>query len=426
MKYIAYREPHILMVSNHFLQGDYQVMPLPKELEQYTAEDLILNFQTQNGKFLSKKMKKEAKDLRVAIVTNWKMACGIATYAEHLVEKLWPKLGEARLFIEQQESYTGELEKANGWSLPTGSVVACWERGKSLLGLVEEIKKFAPDVVLINHEWGLFPNARYWLSMITQLHQFRVITIMHSTFYHQDKTIVEASLPEIVVHQEGGKQVLEKIKEVSGKIYMIPHGCYEYQPGQLWNFYRTPQTFIQMGFGLRYKKFEDCIRATALLKDKYPQVYFTGIFSESPYAKVDHQIYFNELMALVKELSVEENVGIVRGFQSDSVIDSYLRTNAAAVFPYGSTPGHEVWGSSGAARLAMSRGLPVITADHNHFRDLPTLKAQGPEELAQMLDKLFGDAKFKKEQLVKQEEFLKLNSWEVTAEKFVEILGQIL
>lgn len=414
MKYVGYRDQTILMVSDHPIKGNYLTLPVPTELESFSAEELILNFQIKNGNFFSKLQNKQSKNLKVAVVSNWKMACGIATYAEHLLEKLIPKLGEVKIFCEIQDSYTGPLDNSN-------SVIPCWKRNQSLSQLVSEIKKFNPDIVLINHEWGLFPNARYWLSMMTQLSNYRIIAILHSTFYHADKTIVEASLPEVVVHQIGGKKVLESIKQISGKIHLIPHGCYEYQPGNLWNFYRTAQTFIQIGFGLRYKRFEDSIRATAILKEKYPNVFFTGIFSESPYAKVDHQLYFNELMALIEKLNLQENVAIIRGFQSDTVINSYLRTNSVAVFPYGSDPKHEVWGSSGAARLAMSKGLPVITANHNHFYDLPTLKTDNINELANLLDQLFCDPVFRKQQVEKQIEFIQNNSWEITAQKFIQV-----
>lgn len=420
LKYVGYRDQTIIMVSDHPIKGNYSTIPLPVELELFSAEDLILNFQVQDGKFFSKLQIKTGKNLKVAVVSNWKMACGIATYAEHLLEKLIPKLGEVKIFSEIQDTYTGLLNLACGLQL-NDAVIPCWKRGQNLLQLVKEIKNFNPDIVLINHEWGLFPNARYWLSMMTQLSNYRIITIIHSTFYHADKTIVEASLPELIIHQIGGKDVLENTKQISGKIHLIPHGCYEYQPGHLWNFYRTPQTFIQVGFGLRYKRFEDSVQAAFILKEKYPNIFFTGIFSESPYAKVAHQMYFVELLNLVKKLNLEENVAIIRGFQSDTVINSYLRTNAVAVFPYGSDPKHEVWGSSGAARLAMSKGLPVITANHNHFSDLPTLKANGPEGLAQTLDQLFSDPEFKKQQIQAQIDFIQNNSWEITAQKFIGI-----
>src|SRR5208337_4525456 len=120
-----------------------------------------------------------------------------------------------------------------------------------------------------------------------------------------------------------------------------------------------------------------------------PDVFFTGLFSESPYAQVEHQMYYNELMLLIEKLGIQENVSIIRGYQSDATIDSFLRTNQVAIFPYVSHPAHEVFGASGAARTAMSKGLPVITSSVNHFIDLPTIKADTPEEIAKALEKLF-------------------------------------
>ncbi|MFT2588457.1 hypothetical protein, partial [Escherichia coli] len=86
------------------------------------------------------------------------------------------------------------------------------------------------------------------------------------------------------------------------------------------------------------------------------------------------------LMCLIDELGIQENVALIRGFQSEETLDSYLRTNQATLFPYISHPSHEVWGASGAARIAMAKGLPVVTSSVNHFSDLPTIKADSGEE----------------------------------------------
>jgi glycosyltransferase involved in cell wall biosynthesis len=128
-------------------------------------------------------------------------------------------------------------------------------------------------------------------------------------------------------------------------------------------------------------------------------------------------------MRLVETLNIAENVAIIRGYQSDISIDAYLRTNKVAVFPYGSEAGHEVWGSSGAARLAMSRGIPVISSSIPHFRDLPTIKADTPEDIAKELDHLFFNTKAQQDQIDKQLKFIEENSWEKVAKKMLDIFA---
>lgn len=412
-RYVGIKQNRICVVSdNLFSNAGLDVIEIPSELSHVSASDLITNCIVRNNQIKCKNIKKPANQLKVALVGNWKMRCGIATYSEHLWPEVVKHVGDFKLFIEKNEISTGDIHQIGSQTLPDNKVAVCWKRGESLQELVKELKEYDPDIIWFQHEFGLWPNASYWLAMMNQLSDYRIIVTMHSIFHHRDKTIVEAAMPEIVAHLEGGRTVLKEEKGISAKVHVIPHGCYSFNNERLWNFYKSEKTFMQFGFGFRYKGWENAIEATAILKEKYPDTFFTGLFSESPYAKVEHQIYYNDLMNLVEKLGLTENVAIIRGYQSDAAIDSFLRTNQATLFPYVSHPEHEVFGASGAARMAMSKGLPVITSSVNHFSDLPTIKADTPEEIAAALERLFTDPVAKEKQVQAQISYLNDNTWE--------------
>jgi glycosyltransferase involved in cell wall biosynthesis len=420
-RFIGVKNNHISIISDKYFEcADVQIIELPSHLENISSDDLITNYKIKNGKLVAKLGSKPIKELKIALVSNWKMQCGIATYAENLWTEVVKKLDNFKLFIEKNEITTGSVYEIGDKALSADQVSSCWKRGESLQQLVSEIKDYDPDIVWIQHEFGLWPNAMYWLSLMNQLSEYRVIVTMHSVFHHKDKTICEAAMPEIVTHLQGGHDVLKHEKQIPGKVYVIPHGCFPCTDrDRLWNFYKSNNTFMQFGFGFRYKGWENSIRATAVLKEKYSDVFFTGLFSESPYNKVEHQIYYDELMALVHELGIQENVAIIRGFQSEATLDSYMRTNQATIFPYISHPNHEVFGSSGAARIAMSKAVPVITSSVNHFSDLPTVKADTPEEMAKALEMLFTSRAAKQAQVEKQIEYLQENTWENIAQRYI-------
>ncbi len=422
MRYAGIKNNRICIISGEPIKSDeYQVLEIPDELSHIPSLDLITGCRVKEGKLINKKARKPASQMKVALVGNWKMRCGIATYSNNLWGEVIKHVGDVKLFIEINE-VTGQLTEVGDQTISPDKIVPCWKRGQSLQELVKQIKEYEPDVVWIQHEFGLWPNAMYWLAFMNQLSDYRVIVTMHSVFHHRDKTIVEAAIPEIVVHLEGGKKVLKEEKQIPGKVYVIPHGCFPCTNRErLWNFYKSDRTFMQFGFGFRYKGWENAVRATAALKKKYPDVFFTGLFSESPHNKAEHEMYYNELMALVTELGVEENVAIIRGYQSEETLDSYMRTNQATLFPYVSHPAHEVWGASGAARIAMAKGLPVVTSSVNHFSDLPTIKADSPEEIAAALDKLFTDKSHRETQIQKQINYLDENTWENVAKKYVSL-----
>jgi glycosyltransferase involved in cell wall biosynthesis len=423
MRFAGIKNNKICIVTEApFRNNNLEIIEIPIELHHVSSLDLISNCRIENGKIISKLAKKPANEMKIAFVGNWKMKCGIATYSENLWGEVAKHVGDFKLFIEHNNSPTGPLNEIGGQTIDENKVVPCWTRGESLKELIAELKKYGPDIIWIQHEFGLWSNARAWLSLMSQLTGYRVIVTMHSVFYHKDKTIVEAAMPEIVVHLDGAYDVLKNEKHIPGKVSVIPHGCFPCtNTDKLWNFYKSEKTFLQFGFGFRYKGWENSIKATAILKEKYPDVFFTGLFSESEHNKTEHDFYYNELMELVEKLDVNENVAIIRGYQSEESIDSYMRTNKVTLFPYVSHPAHEVWGASGAARIAMSKGIPVVTSSVNHFSDLPTIKADSAEEIAKSLEELFLDKNKRDAQINAQIAYLYDNTWEKVALKYIAL-----
>jgi glycosyltransferase involved in cell wall biosynthesis len=413
-RFVGYRGRTIRLVSDQKISsGDgISVIEVPSTFDEFPDHTLMERFIVRAGALVDREAKLEPKSARVALVGVYQEHCGISTYAEALWPHIAATVGHAAIFCEE------------GTPESTG-VIPCWKRGQPLMRLVNEIKQYDPDVVMIQHEFGLFPDARHWLAFLSALRDYRVIVTMHSVFKHKDKTICEAAIPEIIVHTELAANVLKNEKQIPGKVHVIPHGCSPYTNGEkYWNLYRSKHTFTQFGFGFRYKAWETCIRATAELKTRIPDVFFTALFSESPYCKVEHDVYAEELHELIEALGVQENVAIVRGYQSDQTLASYLRTNQIAVFPYSSSVEHQVFGCSGAARLAMSHGIPIIGSAEPHFHDLQGVipRASSIQDVVESLETLFKDAEARKSQLARQAEFLRENSWAAVARRHLEIL----
>lgn len=426
-RFVGIKSGSIHVVSSSPITVDdpgVHVLPVPPEHAESSFSDLITRVRVSHGQLRPRHPHAPAKKLKLAFVGNWKMQCGIATYSESLLPAVARGFGDFKLFIERNDNPTGPTNMIGDVVVPAEKVVPCWRRGEPLTQLARAIKEYDPDVVWIQHEFGIWPNAGYWLSLMSQLGSYRTVVTMHSVFHHRDKTIVEAAMPEIIVHLDAARDVLVKEKGITAPVHVLPHGCSPVvDHDRLWNFYKSDRTFMQFGFGFRYKGWERSIRAAAILRDRYPDVFFTGLYSESTFNMVDHQSYYDELMSLVAELGLENNVALIRGYQSDMALDSYMRTNQVVVLPYVSAPGHEVFGVSGAARLAMSKVVPVITTNVNHFSDVPTLKADTPEEIAAALDQMFSNQLAKKQQVERQLAYLVENTWENVAQRHLKFFG---
>ena len=410
--FLGCREKQIVFVSDirgSFPGCDVLEWQFPEGL---SAADIIQNYEVWRGKVVAKSEAKPVEHLRVAFVGVYRIHCGISTYAEEMFPRMGARLKEWKIFAEHADGVGDE-----------DNVLRCWTRGEPLSELVSKIHEFDPDVVYVEHEFGIFPNAGHWLAFMAQMQKYRVFVKQHSVFYHKDKLICESAVPNIIVHSDIGKRVLEE-KGVTANIHVIKHGCFPCKDGKrFWNMYHSQHTLVQFGFGFEYKGWEVAIEAVSLLRKKFPKVFYTGLFSESGFNKLFHASYHSRLSQMIAEMKLEEHVAIIRGYQSDESLDAYLRTNQVAVFPYVMNGEHTVYGATGAARLAMAAGTPTITSFVPQFDDVEGVcpRPKDAQELADAVTHFFSSKDVREEQVRRQNQFLIDNSWDAVTDQHLEL-----
>jgi glycosyltransferase involved in cell wall biosynthesis len=178
---------------------------------------------------------------------------------------------------------------------------------------------------------------------------------------------------------------------------------------------------MQFGFGFEYKGWEKSLEVCCILKQKYKDVFFTGIISSTPKHREFHKKYYNELVDYAKKLGIQNNCALILGFQKDEALYSYLKTNKVAVFPYIHNGEHQVYGVTGAARVAMSHGVPVVTSTVPMFNDLIGVckNSDDPIEIAKMIEELW---KNPKPALIRQNEYIEKNSYQAVAKMYAELI----
>jgi len=411
--YVVYEGSRITCITTHPTKGT--TLSLPKELQNIDTKKLMLDYEVRDGVVVHKKSPKPVPSVKVAFVGVYKVQCGISTYSEFLWQQQMGMVSDYRIFAEEAED-----------AQPEEKVVRCWKRGHPLSRLFDEIEKFKPDVVFVQHEYGIFPNARVWLSFMSQMQKYRTLVTLHSVYRHRDKTICEAVIPEIIVHTEIARKILVEEKKVPGRVYVIPHGSFPNRNAKkLWNLYSSPYTLLQFGFGFEYKGWERALEVVAELKKEYPKVFWTGLFSMSAQSKSFHERYFEKLMGVVKELGIQDNVGLIKGYQSEEILESFFLTNQVALFPYASQEEHTVFGCSGAARIVMSYGVPTVVSNVPLFDDLEGVcpRPGSVAETVAAVKRLF-DPKQAAEQVTRQNQFLQNTSWANVAAQYLEILNK--
>jgi len=364
--------------------------------------------------------KPDLSNLRLAIICNWGDQCGIATYTKLLVDAIRPKVGEIKIFAEHVDGL-GDEE----------GVVRCWRRGRSMNATIEAIKEWGADIVHIQHEFGIFPKATHMLKMLEKLEEIPYVITTHAVYQHLDKTVCTSYIKNTIVHSDEARKVLEDLGHTN-KSYVIHHGCVEYPDNsELWNIFHNDHTIIQFGFGFGYKGVDQAIEAIKHIvetKDHLKDVFYCYLCSENTHTRATHQEYLNYLKDKIEAEQLDQNIVILRGFQSEEVLGNFLRTAKLAIFPYKTDENNVVYGASGAVRNAMANGIPVIASDSHLFDDLEGVvpRVHTATDLADEISKVFENDDYRMSLKAKNLQFVKDNNWEMTAEKHIDVYSDIL
>jgi len=377
------------------------------------------------GKIKRIKIKKTSfKDLKVAFMCNWNDTCGISTYSKYLLEAIKPKVAEVKVFSETNIEHPQDEP----------FVVRCWSRGKSMKTATDLIKEWDPDLLIIQHEFGIFPKAGPFLHMLQELENVPYLLTMHSVYEHLDKSVCTSAIKSIVVHTKEGKEMLHKLGN-NNSIFVIPHGCVEKIPEdkeELWNIFQTPYAIVQFGFGFFYKGVDIVLDAIHHLKntfpEKYQEIFYCYLCSDNPHTSIIHNNYYNFLQDKIKTLGLTDNCVIIRKFQTEQTINHYLRTAKLALFPYRSDPKNVVYGASGAVRIAMANGTPVIVSNSHQFDDLDGVLPRPftHTELAVEIDKVFSDSKHRQQVIESMERYIEENTWEISAMRYLALYDKVI
>jgi glycosyltransferase involved in cell wall biosynthesis len=371
--------------------------------------------------FRPKNTIKSMSDMKIAIVCNWQTKCGISTYSSYLVNALRKQVKEVRIFSEYAATKTAE---------DGPDVDRCWRRGESLVGLSKKIKQWNPDFVIIQHEFGIFPNAFFFMQLMQFLENIPHVVTLHSVYEHLDKIVYSASIRNIIVHTQQGKDVLRKMGNTN-QIFVIPHGCVEFPDAQeLWNIMQNPYTVMQFGFGFAYKGVDRALNAIHYLKtsdQKFANIFYFYLISDNDFNSRVHLEYYETLCSKVRELGLDDNVVIYRKYQSEQMLNLYLRLAKLAIFPYINNPHNTVYGSSGAIRIALANKCPVIASESHLFDDLNTIVPRPDSHiaLASEIDRVFSNNNYRQQLIERGQEFISKNSWDEVANQYLALIESV-
>lgn len=367
-----------------------------------------------NSQTLDPEMNKESKVpmSRIALLTTYNQACGLATYARYLGEHL----PEHIIFAEDTSATVSPDEPF---------VKRVWKRHSSdFRSLENALDEFHIKVLHLNcHPRFFDASALAELLRARCRAGLKVILQIHNPFTLDEhlQTLIAVS-DEIVVHKpENALEIIANGGRLD-QISVIEHGVKQESPvsaaekHQILGLDPHVKSVVCFGFMQRHKGFgETLLACQALISKGLPiHLFFVG----GPHKEDPTSIqFFNELKQAASSLG--QHVSFIEGFSSEDTVRQYLSASDAVVMNYQS----QYFEASGAAARALGCGAALITSTAPAFASLGAaafkVTTGFPLELA--LEQVLFNEELNKSLRIKAQEFAHRNSWKQVAKKFAQL-----
>lgn len=300
------------------------------------------------------------------VISTYNQKCGIATFSKSLTDAL-AGAGIPHTVVSER------IEAAAIGRLDETHTRRVWKRDAALArDILEHLKTEPKSDVVIQHHPGIFS----WESLrdlVVGLEPLsRSIALeLHSTdgLDTAPKALMQtiAGAAHVIVHNS-----IDYLKVAPGatraqNLYLLPHaverGAEDGPPAAP----ADPSEIRIFAFGLcgAHKQFEVILKLVYYLKLHGHRAKAT-IVSSIDTRNGDVVVYGHDLWTYRQILGLDDDVTLIFDFLPIAEIVAIARTCSLAVFPYADVKE----GASGAARVAMSAGLPVLVSDSSIFDDI--------------------------------------------------------
>ena len=242
------------------------------------------------------------------------------------------------------------------------------------------IRENAPDVVCLQHEFGIFGGAagEHLLTLLDNI-DVPVVSTLHTILEQptdDQRRVFDRILnrsARLVVMAERGREMLRRVWNVPlDKIVVVPHGAPDVP------LVETAAAKEQFGFAGREvlftfgllspnKGIEVAIRALPTIVRTRPDVLYVVLGATHPSLVArEGERYRDSLNALAEELGVSRNVAFIDDYTDTPRLLDYLRAADIYVTPYLNV--EQI--TSGTLSYAASLGKPVVSTPYWHAQEL--------------------------------------------------------
>lgn len=382
------------------------------------SKGLTALLQTTDG--VSSPRREPSQNTPVVIISTYNQKCGIATFSKSLSAG-FGILGIRHTIVSEK------LAADDIGTMDEADVSRVWKRDASFSGdILKHFKALPKSDVVIQHHPGIFswdalrdlvvglePLSR---SIALELHSTDGLDPAPKSLMH---TIAGAS--RIVVHNS-----IDYLKVVPGStraenLYLLPHAVESGAGARTGPAPSNTDAIKVFAFGLcgQHKQFEVILKLIYYLKlhgYKATATIVTSIDTGNSGAIV----YGHNLWTYRQILGLDDDVELIFDFLPIDRILEIARSCSVAIFPYADVKE----GASGAARVAMSAGLPILVSDSSIFDDIKSVcQSCSVTDIGHLTDtvmSLLGESSNARE---RQSSYMDFATWEKHALRLSQILN---
>lgn len=311
--------------------------------------------------------------MRIAWISSWPpRTCGIAAYSQELVKAI-RELGHKVYVI----CHTDGGRPGEKYVYPIlNTDEPDWDEK-----LYQKIKLIKPDLIHIQHEYGLYISDNdYATHLLRPLcrwkieREFPVVVTYHSIYPRLDvkrATYMDVTLRLIsagVVHESFQKTYLpENIGWVPSNVYVIPHGAkmpksYSKEKAKVRLGIAGKKVVGLIGLFAPTKGYHRVIGAWDSLVEKLPSNTILILAGDTPIHSDYGPKYKEQLLKLVDSIKAKDKIKLILGKFTLEEYEQILSTFDLIVLPY-------TFGSqSGNLARAFSLGIPAVVSGLDSLR----------------------------------------------------------
>lgn len=364
--------------------------------------------------------------------------CGIATYTRYLVGAV--RKAEPRIRVSVLAEHGADETKTSRFQ-----VLPIFHRENSYPEtLARALSDLAPDVVHIQHEFGIFGHDERFIELLRQAKALGIKVVLTPHTIYPNEPFEPLDLEDkiqgytrqlallcdaVILHQQSMKTALVEQGVNEKSLHVIPHGTEILK--------RVSKTVARRRLGLPQKGKNILvfgflgnnvskgliIDALPSILEKIPDAYvfFSGYVREESKNDLRAKGLYEQRAA---ELGVTERVIFSQGYLPDK--DVHLAFSAAdvAVLPYF----HEDLSASGCLHLSLGAFKPIAVSNIMKFEEVWSdvsneivFKARDPDALAAVVARVLSDSTFEASLVEKIKDYALRTSWSTTAQRHLQI-----